>query len=205
VEVEPTQEDVAVFRDFVDPKLIDQSSFDAEVRTIREIQGKVIRTIVFEPRDRYGESHEPKHVLSLRLGQCFDRARAIEKFLRIVGFETRHVSIYDTEGRSSLNLLYKSHLPSHALTEVRTSRGWMAVGTGFEWVGLLKNSQPVSVKDMAKGNLPDGFVPRDEFGEMLPGRFHVIYGLYSRHGKFFPPYIFFPDINFRELLYNLTS
>ena len=29
-----------------------------------------------------------------------------------------------------------------------------------------------------------------------------VYGLYSRHGGFYPPYNFIPDYNFRELFYN---
>jgi len=33
--------------------------------------------------------------------------------------------------------------------------------------------------------------------------FSFIYGLYSRHGKFYPPYTFIPDVNYVELIQNI--
>ena len=32
--------------------------------------------------------------------------------------------------------------------------------------------------------------------------FIYVYGLYSRHGRFYPPYNFIPDINYREFIQN---
>jgi hypothetical protein len=47
-----------------------------------------------------------------------------------------------------------------------------------------------------------------EYGINPPGyiyneRFFYIYGLYSRHGRFFPPYNVIPDINYSEFIQNL--
>jgi hypothetical protein len=33
--------------------------------------------------------------------------------------------------------------------------------------------------------------------------FTFVYGLYSRHGKFYPPYNFIPDVHYGEFIQNI--
>ena len=36
--------------------------------------------------------------------------------------------------------------------------------------------------------------------------FTFVFGLYSRHGQYFPPFMPFPDVNWRDLVvFNLTD
>ena len=40
---------------------------------------------------------------------------------------------------------------------------------------------------------------------ILKNNFIYIIGLYSRHGRFYPPYNFIPDINWGEFMYNFLN
>src|SRR3546814_15360519 len=83
---------------------------------------------------------------------------------------------------------------------VLTQRGWMLVDSNARWIGL-KASQPISVEEIKAGESP----PEQgrPINPILPSEFTYIYGLYSRHGFFFPPYAQGPDVNWRELLQNV--
>jgi hypothetical protein len=165
---------------------------------IREIQtcvlSEISRGII-----PHGESHEAADVLRAGLGECYDRARVIEKLLQISGFETRHVALYAREPRGLVGLAIKG-TPSHALLDVKTSRGWMSVGSNVPFIGVTTSGEVVATAQV-----------RDDPGTAwlysrpsdLPSQDNIaVYGLWSRHGQFFPPYIPLPDISWRELKYN---
>lgn len=202
VDIEPTRDDVALFRETFQQDRIDRSTFAREVETIRYIQAVVLGTIVHGGGDRHGESHLPREVFRLKLGMCYDRAFAMERFLRIAGFETRHVSVFDVSKHPAAAILYR-RVPSHALTEVRTSRGWMAVGSNREWLGLARSLHVMSVPQIMERREQDFDYESVDLPDVLSSHARVIYGLYSRHGMFFPPYIPFPDVNIGELRHNL--
>ena len=63
---------------------------------------------------------------------------------------------------------------------------------------------------MIKSNADNGrFVKwkgiyNDNFNELFAGEFIFVFGLYSRHGNFYPPYNYVPDINWKELIQNFS-
>jgi glycosyltransferase involved in cell wall biosynthesis len=153
---------------------------------------------------------EPKDVYLAGRGKCYDRSRAIEKALRFYGFETRHVAIYSTKKTgSAAQALLASGGPSHAATEVRTSRGWLIVDSILPWISLDRRRNPVSMATLQAAGAEaisweDDVVLHDELIMYVYREpFTYVYGLYSRHGRFFPPYNFIPDVNYPELGQNL--
>ena len=95
-------------------------------------------------------------------------------------------------------------MASHAFTEVLTQKGWMVVDSNDRWISIDSKNNPVSIAqiklsaegaaDFAWSQIP----PNKKY--MNP--FIFVYGLYSRHGQFYPPYNFIPDVNYRELAQN---
>ena len=138
-------------------------------------------------------------LLKWKKGRCYDRSRAIEDLLVAMHLTVRHVSIYQD------SLFAGSDKYSHALTEVKTPQGWMVVGSLSKWVGLLPGGRPVSMSYIAQHGIA-AFAPqpiRPRAKKILSGKFAYVYGLYSRHGKFYPPYDRVPDVNWNQLLDNL--
>ncbi len=152
-----------------------------------------------------GQEREPKDVFEARSGLCFDRSRAIEKLLTYLGLEVRHVAIYATTERSALAATMTPENSSHAVSEVLTEKGWLLIDSNAHWIGLGTDRQPVSVAglqsrvDRAGGWAVDSKSP---INSIFVEDHTYIYGLYSRHGRFYPPFTPFPDVNYRQLLGN---
>jgi hypothetical protein len=148
---------------------------------------------------------EPRELFEAKTGLCFDRSRVIEKILIFSNFETRHVSIYSTkETGSSLKSLIKPGNRSHAVTEVLTKRGWLVVDSNAAWVSLNAKREPLSIEKI-KSSTEGSFVIQWEVvppDSIYEAPFTYVYGLYSRHGRFYPPYNFIPDVNYSEFIQN---
>ena len=181
------------------------TSFDEEIDRVLEVQDAVLRAAPVNDGIPLGQLREPRELYEAHSGLCYDRSRSIEKALALLGMETRHVAVYSlADALTPLDALFSSGTPSHALTEVLTRRGWMLVDSNDRWIGLQANGQPVSADDLEA--LGDAVVwsPRMA-GDMAP-IFHEdfihVYGLYSRHGLFYPPMDGVPDVNLAELVQN---
>ncbi len=91
---------------------------------------------------------------------------------------------------------------SHAVSEVRTERGWMTVDSNARWIGLTADGRPLSVPQIDADSAAEvGPEAAREPPTLLLVEPHVtLYGLYSRHGEFYPPFVPFPDVDFRQFL-----
>lgn len=158
-------------------------------------------------------NREPKDVYCAKRGACFDRSRVIEKIFRKTGFKTRHVFIrYPTDKLKSF-LSQDVSLNSHAATEVRTKKGWLFVDSNAPFRLLDKQGNPFSLynpislenlhPEVLKETNEPGFKNRACMKDILTEPYIFLYGLYSRHGRFYPPFASrscrIPDINLTEL------
>lgn len=180
-------------------------SFDQEIAIIQAVQNAILYATPGNTGIPPAQTREPKDVYKLRQGLCYDRSRAIEKSLRYLGFDTRHIFLFEVDRPSRYSLeIFSRSLKSHAITEVKTSRGWLVVDSNFRWISLGKNNQPVSIEQIRKAarlhNLQFATpVPLDIYQQP----FSYLFGLYSRHGLFYPPFNSIPDIHYEELLENI--
>jgi hypothetical protein len=180
-------------------------SYEKENKFIIEVQNAVLRLAPDNLGIPYNAQREPRDVYFAKSGLCYDRSRVIEKILRYSGFQTRHIAIYSTEQtHSSFQSLITPGISSHAVTEVLTKKGWLVVDSNDFWVSLDGQGNPVSIEqiqsDVGHRNIswaklfPSGIYKKS---------FTFVYGLYSRHGRFYPPYNFIPDVNYKELIQNV--
>jgi len=178
--------------------------FEGEVRVILAVQDAVLKTAPTDKGIPLGEEREPEDLYERKYGLCFDRSRAIEKILTWIGFETRHVAIYGTS--SFFEAFLVPQIPSHAVTEALTKKGWMLIDSNARWIGLDAQRNPVSI-DRIQDGLDDigGWAPenRDPMNAIFNASFIQVRGLYSRHGYFYPPFIPVPDLNLRQILSNV--
>ena len=195
-----TPEDVAAIKLLdVDSQCGRVSSFGEEVHCAQAIQAS-IKGLVTETRCAApGTRIEPSDFLKRGFGCCYDRARFTEKALAHYGFRTRHVAIYNLTDLGLVGLL-SSGTPSHATSEVLTSKGWMGVDSNEYFVLLTEDEKPLSFRDLRANRAELGYQPMP--ATFYSGDLFVIYGLYSRHGRFHGPDLPAPEFNLQELFHN---
>ena len=180
-------------------------TFAEEVALILLVQDRVLDASPEERGIALNQSSEITDLLRARHGACFDRSRAIETVLRSYGFRTRHASIYSTaEAGTALRALATPDTISHALTEVKTRRGWMIVDSKTRWAGLTADGRPLDLGEVRKkADQKWSAAVKAPIPEIYGAPFTYVYGLYIRHGRFYPPYNPIPDVNWAELAQNL--
>lgn len=183
-----------------------ERTYEDEVDFIRKVQHAVLRVAPIDDGLPFDQRRGLKQLYEAGKGLCYDRSRVIEKILRDFGFKARHMSLYPTgETGSAWKSLLTAGIDSHAVTEVMTSKGWLVVDSNDPWMSLDGKGYPVSIEKMrlqAEGQdeEPATLSPPNK---IYTQPFVYIYGLYSRHGHFYPPYDFIPDINYSELMMNV--
>lgn len=197
--------------------------FESEYHFISIIQDKVLANLTGEqiPHAFFGNV---RYYYQNRQGICYDRAVLIEKILLLYHFPFRHAYLYFGKNRTpSMTDFFKTQLKSHAALEVNTEKGWMAVGTNANWLGIDSNGKPLDFHALSQelrssqGNphLLKAGSSGTSFWKVPGYHFRILYGLYSRHGDFFTGdtangsrSLFtghrhvLPDYNLRMLLYN---
>jgi len=175
-------------------------SFEDEVATIKTVQMAVLGAAPVNKPIAHNSPRELTQLIEAGHGLCFDRSRAIEKLLTMAGFKVRHVSVYSTATTgTAFRALLTPQVPSHALSEALTTRGWMVIDSNVPWIGLTKDGDVVGVKDLGSHYEWASGQPL----EIFETDFTYVYGLYSRHGEFYEPYTPVPDFDVKQLIYNV--
>ncbi|MBN2105968.1 MAG: hypothetical protein JW832_00970 [Deltaproteobacteria bacterium] len=187
-------------------RLPEKPTYTEELNFIISVQRSVLKVAAKNQGLPFDQQREPMDLYIAKTGLCYDRSRAIEKILIYAGFKTRHVSVYAKKAaESSLEALATPDIESHSITEVLTQNGWLVVDSNTSWISTDKDRNPVSLKDLqaaANKSLPVQWSMQPA-PKIFRGPFIIVYGLYSRHGRFYPPYNFIPDIHYGEFLENL--
>ena len=161
-----------------------------DIATIRAVQAAVLQTAPIHRPIPHGQTREPADLVRAAAGLCYDRSRTIEKALRLLGFDVRHVFLLSTAEHSPLAALVTPGVESHAVTEVETVAGWLVVDSNAPWISVDRTGRPVSMADLQDRLADVSPVPDGIYREPV----WPIYGLYSRHVRFFPPFNGIPDV-----------
>lgn len=184
----------------VSPICLNKTHFQSEVQCVESIQSAIQSLVPHRRCAVKGTTIEPLDFVQRGFGCCYDRARFAEKTLRYYGFKTRRVAIFDISSYGFFSLLVPG-IPSHATTEVLTTRGWMGVDSNEMFILMSRAGDPRTYKDYKEKQLytltPVSFYSKNEL--------FVIYGLYSRNGMFHGSNLPAPEFNLTELFYNFSS
>ncbi len=168
-------------------------TFDGQIKLIKALQAEVFDQAPLLPDDKgipLYQDREPRDLFKYKHGLCFDRSRTLDKLLSYYGFETRHVYVLYKENRSFFGALFAYAHPSHAVTEVKTSKGWMLVDSNDPWIAVTVADQPI---DTYQTQFHFDHIPETPAYFKKP--YWVIVGLYSKRGQFYKPFIPFPQLN----------
>jgi hypothetical protein len=186
-------------------------TFENEIKTIRAIQDSILAKTPVQKRIPLNTAREPENLYHSQNALCGDRSRFMDKALREAGFETRFVFLYMTSSIRSPFMAFlsmdKGHVKSHAVVEVLTRKGWMVVDSVERWISLDASGNVLSIEDIQNDpNIKNIEWDPENQGKIyfiLNDSFAYLYGLYSRHGRFYEPYTPIPDINWPEFFLNL--
>lgn len=192
--------------------LPENPTYTDELNFIRSVQHSVLNITSGDGVLPHNHKRGLKEVYKAKKGACYDRSRVIEKILRFSHFKTRQVSLFSEEktGSAIVSLLTRG-VTSHSVSEILTKNGWLVVDSNVSWVSIDKNKQPVSMQRIhysvensvvIKWNSP---LPTKQRAFPYNKPFVYVYGLYARHGEFYPPYNAVPDINYGEFIQNLSD
>ena len=184
----------------VDKECLKLNSYEQEIKCIKTIQESQLNLIKGTAcRGKYINLGS-KEVINQNTACCFDRSRITEQALQIYGFKVRHVFLIKIT--SNFLELFKPKTPSHAVTDVFTSKGWLGVDSNESFITISEDGTPYPYRQGIEFGLTKKYSDVDFYD--FP-TFHIV-GIYSRNGKFFKPYLpFFPEINFGDFVYNLHT
>ena len=198
-----TDADRAVFAKVFAGKPLKVATFDDQIATILTVQRAAAAAAPTPEPIPLRVSREPADVVREGKGFCYDRSRFIEKALLYAGLAIRHVAIYNPpKGWSQLHTLLTPKVPSHAITEVRTSRGWLVADSLSAWMGLTADGRLLTA-DMISHDPALMHSTWDKRIEGTPSPnlnqpFFDYVGLYSRNGQLYWPYTRFPNVNWDQ-------
>ena len=188
-----------------------RDDFQANIRNIRAVQDAVLRTTPEQGKIPSGQTREPANLLQRRAAQCGDRSRFMHKAFRMLGYDVRFASIYSTDKvPTALHALLTpggGKVKSHAVVEVKTGKGWIIVDSVRRWIALDRSGEVYSLRQWQNYEAKDAKTLRDvnkrAIYPVLADDFTYMYGLYARHGYYYPPYNPVPDIDWPAFVKNL--
>ena len=171
--------------------------FDGQLSLIKKVQREVfVRAPLGEGIPEY-EPREPADLMRFGQGLCFDRSRTFDKAFSYIGLESRHVYILYKKNMPFWKAVFTYRQPSHAVTEVKTTKGWMFVDSNTQWIAITRQGEPVNADDVWKR-----FAEFENPPPYLQDPYWAIRGMYSRKGQFYEPYLPFPfpELNWQDFL-----
>jgi len=123
------------------------------------------------------------------------KTERLRKAFTYMGFKTRHVFLLYRKDLSLRESLFRRGHPSHAVTEVKTSRGWLYVDSNQPWIVLARNGEPHGA-----GGIWKHFDEFDGAPEYVRGPWWAVCGLYSRKGAFYAPFFPLPQLNWVDFI-----
>jgi hypothetical protein len=190
------------------------ATFEQEVDLAFAIQQAVFDIAPFEKRDESGKKvpvplctpRELSDLVRTGFGLCFDRSRAIETLIRLHGIKARHVNIFSRrDDEPTIRAILRRDSPSHSVTEMETSRGWMLIDSNYRFIAVSSAGEVFGAAALARLPQVQWDSRNTQESPKLVRPFTYVYGLYSRHGRFYPPFSRFPNINWLELSQNLYT
>jgi hypothetical protein len=195
VPISATAQDINVFEEIGLRKPQNPMSFEQQIDLIRKAQSEIFKRAPLGEGIPEYQSREPADLMRYGQGLCFDRSRTFDKVFNYWGFESRHVYLLYKNEKTFLSALFHRGQSTHAVTEVKTSKGWMLVDSNTPWIALTRKGEPVSADDVWRRFA--------EFGDAPPYMafpWWAIRGLYSRKGQFYGAGVPFPELNWGDFL-----
>jgi hypothetical protein len=190
VNVNLTEDDIKTFESMGFSKPTQNLTFEQEISLIRQGQEKIFKLAPFGKAIPDYQPREITDLLDYGSGLCYDRSRSLDQLFSYLGFESRHVFVLFKEDRPFFSAIFRKQQGSHAVTEVKTSRGWMYVDSNSPWIAIIQSGEVVNADDVWKR-----FDEFDNPPPYLNQPWWAIRGLYTRGGRKYPPYIPFPEMS----------
>jgi hypothetical protein len=138
----------------------------------------------YEDLDPHKITRKPSEMIKRGQGLCYDRSYLLEIMAESLGHKVRHIALSDG-------------VTSHAVSEIKINGKWILFDSTYNEHYVSQSGELMSFREVHKNKetLITSYSPKVMN--------FAIYGVNSFHGKFFEPKIHFPDINLKQLTYNV--
>ncbi len=178
--------------------------FEEKLFFINSIQKKIIGTEYQNRPISQNNEREPEDYYNFRPNSCFDNSRIMQRILKYFKIKTLQVAIYHKQTSYSwLQILFKPKLPSHSVTIAIIDRKYILIDSTNNFISIKNDNNIINIKDL--NTFYNSNWKFEKPHPIFKNKFFFIYGLYSRHGKFYKPYLYFPDINYSEFKFNFIN
>lgn len=185
---------------------IPSKNFLGQVAVIRKIvEGVIAETQSGAEETIYIRNRQKRlaqDIINKKSSICYDRSWLIESLAERAGYPARRVFLLASSTTNSRPGFFSKNVISHAMSEIRTEKGWVLVENQEPWLGVL-NGAAVSVSDIFHDRTILQQIPLAKKDHILYKNFTFYRGLYSRHGQLFEPYAPFPEIRWSDFFWSL--
>ena len=176
-------------------------SYEQEIELIKSAQALVLKKApVGEPIDEYSD-RESENLFQKKVGCVMTAQELMTRIFSWYGFGSRHLYILypehpvTGEKLSFLRAFFTKGTNSHAVTEIKTSRGWLVVDSNSLWMSVVADGSPVDADHI--------YMQANRFASIpvyWNRPYWAVRGLYSRRGQLYRPYIPYPELNWYDFL-----
>jgi hypothetical protein len=182
-----------------------------EIARINNLYNIFINKNVDISRGLMPDSLTISEMILVKSSQCYHTTIIFEALLKYRGFKTRHAFLAKNDDNlPKWYTVIKPNLSSHAVLEVKTKNGLLLIDPYQNWQAITKDNKQISLQEVYQKGINTFKWKKDIHPALLSTvynyKFEYYYGLYSRHGLFFKPYLkYFPDIDWKIFAYNFVT
>jgi hypothetical protein len=130
------------------PNVASSASFAEQIDILKRLQETAFLASPKTAPIPIFHRREPKDIYLTRKALCFDRSRLIEKLAAYAGFPAHHISIYESQDWPGIVALFTPRRTSHAVSGIKTDRGWIVVDSTSRWIALTSDGRPMSISQI---------------------------------------------------------
>lgn len=195
-----------ILSDFNIDKEINFKDLDyiSKIQFIHSIQKKIVNNPNINKMIEKNHDREPKNYYNIKPNICYDNSRVMQKIFNYFNIDTTQLAIYSKSSNwPLLKLLFFPKIPSHSLTIVHIEDKNLIVDSTNNFISLDSELNSISIDDIKQ--FYDINWKYSKPHPIFSNEYFIVYGLYSRHGKFYRPFWHFPDINLSEFKLNFVN
>lgn len=198
-------EEVLYFQNKLPALSARSNEFTNQVKNIKKIVNLVINSTPQERSETiYIQNRQPRtaqNIVEAKSTICYDRSWLIETLAEQQGYPARRVFLLANTTSNFKPWIFSRNVISHAMSEIHTEKGWVLVENQETWCGVI-NETAISVADIFRNKEILKQIPLKNKNHILYKNFNYYRGLYSRHGQLFEPYVPFPEVRWKDLLWS---
>ncbi len=122
-----------------DSHYAEKLNFKAQIILILQVQHLILKNTPSVKNISPNQNLE--HLYLIHKDSTLGHSIVLEKTLKSLGFQTRHISLFEPTADNDA-------IATYAISEVLTQDGWLILDSRNTWIGLTRNYCPISIQQL---------------------------------------------------------